>query len=538
MSLRWRFTLIATVLLAAVLVAGGLLIGNLERERAYEEIKTEMSHLAHEHFPGREDLPRPERGPDGWGWTPAGDIPLDDAASGVVASGARLQIHYYMRFFDKMVPAAVAYTGEQQIEGLSPEAPQQGAGPETALETVEHEGRTYFRCVRFVLRPKRNDEPRVEPPPRTDPREAEEPGGRRPGDLASPRPEGRDGRPGGRRRPRRMPSLHAVVYLDQQAALQPLSDRLAQLRLTGFGALAIGGLLAFLLSGFMVRPITRAAKAAEGISTLEQRLPDAKSRDELGRLVAVLNSMLGRLQDGAERERGFLATASHELRRPLAALTAELELAVKRERSPEELQKAIGLSLADARGMGRLVDDLLDHARARAGALHIEQGDLDIVEWVTESVSRSERVVGNGVSIEVAELPDARVKGDRHALGRVLENLLVNAATHGMPNARVRVSGDFVENDVVLYVEDDGPGIPPDDLRVIFETFARGDQARSRPGAGLGLPIARDLVVAHGGSLEVDSPITDGPSMPHGTRFTVRLPAERTSSPNDVDEDA
>lgn len=325
--------------------------------------------------------------------------------------------------------------------------------------------------------------------------------------------------------------LRARIAAEAEALLGFVGydDRVRRLLLLGLGALVVGALFSWFVSGAMVRPIGRAARAAEAIQQLRQRLPEPGSKDELGRLVDVLNRMLARLEQGALRERQFLGTASHELRRPLAALTAELELAERGERSAEDLRAAIDLALGDARNMARLVDDLLAHARARAGALTMHEVEVDLVVLVADAVLRCERIAGDEARIEVGAVPEIVLRADGDALGRVIENLVLNAVTHGGDGVRVRVSATSTPAGVSIAVEDDGPGIPTTDQARIFDAFGRGDRARSRPGSGLGLAIVRDLVEAHDGTIAVESPLSVN-GAGRGSRFTVRLPLGRRVS--------
>jgi signal transduction histidine kinase len=285
-----------------------------------------------------------------------------------------------------------------------------------------------------------------------------------------------------------------------------------------------GALLAYLFAGRMLRPVARAAAAAERIASPKERLPSATPGDELGRLVGVLNAMLGRLEAASERERRFLANASHELRRPLAALLGELELAAAPGRTPDAMRASIGVAGEDGRGMARLVDDLLEHARAQAGRLPLERRDTDLAEVVASAVERSGRALGRSLPVAVGAMPSRLVHVDPDALRRVVENLVVNAAIHGGEGVRISVSSETDDAEVRLHVDDDGPGIGADEREHVFEPFGRGDRVRSGPGTGLGLAIARSIVEAHGGRLEAVSPRTRDGARP-GARFSIHIPA-------------
>ena len=165
----------------------------------------------------------------------------------------------------------------------------------------------------------------------------------------------------------------------------------------------------------------------------------------------------------------------------------------------------------------------------RSGALVLHAEDLDLVELVTETVTRAERFLTAPATLTVRDLPEVRLRGDEVALGRALENLIVNAGTHGGAGVHIEVGAAETDAGLELFVDDDGPGVGADELDHIFEPFGRGDTARAQSGMGLGLSIVRDLVRAHGGDVHAASPAphaTNG----RGTRFTLVLPSERILS--------
>jgi signal transduction histidine kinase len=342
-----------------------------------------------------------------------------------------------------------------------------------------------------------------------------------------PPPEGRPPPPD--REGERPPRFVAVALVDRAPEAARRATYLLRVLLVDAGALLLGAGLSYLLARRMLRPLAVAAAAAERVSSPKERLPTGSASDELGRLVGVLNAMLARLEDASERERRFLASASHELRRPLAALLGELELGAAPGRDAQGLRAAIGVALEDARTMNRLLDDLVDHARAQAGRLALEVQDTDLVEVVAGAVERSRRALSGALAIDVREIPPRVLRMDPDAMRRVLENLIVNAATHGGEDVRVCVSVESDAAGVRLHVDDDGPGVPPEEAARLFEPFGRGDRARSVRGMGLGLAIARAVVEAHGGRLTLVSPLVPGDARP-GTRFTVALPAALEAS--------
>ncbi|MFH8348569.1 ATP-binding protein [Streptomyces sp. NPDC018045] len=258
-----------------------------------------------------------------------------------------------------------------------------------------------------------------------------------------------------------------------------------------------------------LRPVEgiRGEMAAITASTdLSRRVPEPGSRDEIDRLARTTNETLGALQASVERQRRFVADASHELRSPIASLRTQLEVGI----AHPELLDAEG-AVADAVRLQNLAADLLLLARLDAGERPADTR-VDLAALVREDVSQR---VGDRVAVRVGDLAGVEVAGSRSQLGRVLGNLLDNAQRHACDSVRTSVvrEGEWA----VLRVEDDGPGVPPQERERIFERFVRLDDARSRDdgGAGLGLAIARDVAERHGGTLAVRE----------GSVFELRLPA-------------
>ncbi|WP_443606312.1 sensor histidine kinase [Actinomadura barringtoniae] len=248
---------------------------------------------------------------------------------------------------------------------------------------------------------------------------------------------------------------------------------------------------------------------------LGRRVPVPRSRDEVADLAGTTNQTLAALEESVERQRRFVADASHELRSPLASLRTQLEVAA----AHPELLDLPGV-IDDAVRLQQLTTDLLLLARLDAGERAADTTVVlaELLEEELESRAESDRVPAR--SVVEASAGTVRVRGGRSHLRRVLGNLLDNAQRHasGEVTVTLRAAGDRV----VLAVADDGSGVPPGDRERIFERFVRLDQARDRDegGAGLGLAIARDVVQAHGGTLTVREAAGGGAS------FEVRLPAE------------
>jgi two-component system OmpR family sensor kinase len=296
------------------------------------------------------------------------------------------------------------------------------------------------------------------------------------------------------------------------------------------GLLAVGGPVAlalatgmvWLLTGWAFRPVERMRTEAEAVSISEpaRRLTVPSTRDEVARLAGSLNGMLDRLEEALDRERRFVDDASHELRTPVAALKAELELAVAGSRTKEELEAAVRRAAADSEALARLTEDLLVLARADRGRLPVRRSPVDL-DQVIGHVERSlaHRASEAGVTVERRVDATSPARVDPIRIRQALSNLLDNAVRHTPAGGRVRVTASRADGAVVLEVVDTGPGFPAEALAHPFEPFTRASTLREpEGGAGLGMAIVRAVVEAHGGSVTIDNP-GDG-----GARVRLRFP--------------
>lgn len=292
------------------------------------------------------------------------------------------------------------------------------------------------------------------------------------------------------------------------------------------GVTAVVAVTSWFVLGSVLRPVEAARNHFAQLAQLppdasRRRVPLPRHGDEMAGLVQTMNTGLGRLQATVEQQRRFVADASHELRSPLAALQAELEIALTRpDRAdwPEVVRAALG----DTRRLQRLTEDLLLLARLdldKPGGRH-RMEIVDLTDLVREEAARHRPAPHLALHLEVPEasLP---VRGNPALLAQVLGNLLDNAERHATSSITVRLRHEPEERQAVLEVLDDGPGIPPADHARVFERFTRLDSARTRQtgGTGLGLAIARRITTLHHGTLTVTP--TD-----RGARLTARLPAD------------
>jgi signal transduction histidine kinase len=210
--------------------------------------------------------------------------------------------------------------------------------------------------------------------------------------------------------------------------------------------------------------------------------------------------MLGRLEDGLARERRFVADASHELRTPLTLLRTELELALRRPRSTEEILAALRSATEEAERLTRLADDLLVLARADEGVLPLQQAALSSAELLGSVAERfATRAAAAGRTLSVRAASNPAVVGDRLRLEQALGNLVDNALRHGAGD--IQLSARQHDGQVVLQVSDAGGGLPEEFLPRAFDRFTRVEAARGGGGTGLGLAIVAAIAQAHGGSV-------------------------------------
>ncbi|MFJ3495255.1 ATP-binding protein [Streptomyces sp. NPDC086091] len=286
--------------------------------------------------------------------------------------------------------------------------------------------------------------------------------------------------------------------------------------------LAVVAAVTWLVTRRALRPvegIRREMAAITASADLARRVPEPGTHDEVARLARTTNETLAALQSAVERQRRFVADASHELRSPIASLRTQLEVGAAH---PDLLD--VPGAVADTVRLQRLAADLLLLARLDAGERPAD-GRVDLADLVRETAAGRA-----GVAVDPEPAGPVEVAGSRGQLERVLANLLDNAARHARSAVTVSVrreaaggggdGGGEAGPVAVVAVADDGEGVPAADRERIFERFVRLDAARSRDdgGAGLGLAIARDVAVRHGGTL------TAGQTPAGGALFELRLP--------------
>lgn len=314
-------------------------------------------------------------------------------------------------------------------------------------------------------------------------------------------------------------------------SLQGVTDTLRQLATLLSIGIVSGLGIAFVVGAFLANrafaPIGRITQTAQSITRagdLTKRIEQKPTQDEVGRLAAMFNEMLARIEELFRAQQRFVADVSHELRSPLTAIRGNLDL-LRRGAADDVAARQTALAAIDSESarMQRLVADLLLLAQADAG-VKIQRQIVEL-DTLLLDVYRQARLMSSGVKVSLGSEDQAQVSGDPDRLKQLLLNLVDNALKYTPSGGEVTFSLERDTEWVRVSVTDTGVGIPPQDLPKIFDRFYRVDKARSRDrssgsggGTGLGLAIAKWIVDAHGGRIEVQS------AMGKGSTFTVWLP--------------
>jgi heavy metal sensor kinase len=320
-------------------------------------------------------------------------------------------------------------------------------------------------------------------------------------------------------------------------SLHPQKEMLEEITTAFAGAIPIAILLASAGGYFLARkslaPVAAMSAQAGhiGASNLHERLAVQNEKDELGHLAQSFNHLLDRLHQSFERQRCFMADASHELRTPVAILRGEAEVALSRPtRSPEEYRESLTILHNEAQRLTHIVEDLFTLTRADAGQYPLAPGNFYLDELLLDCAhSVRTLALAKNITMVTDTPPELPVVGDEPLLRRMILNLLDNAIKHTPTGGQVVLACQRTGGDYAVSVTDSGTGIPTDLQPRIFERFFRADKARSRAendggGAGLGLSIARWIAEAHHGRLELTR------SDSTGSTFTAYLSAAASSA--------
>ena len=295
-------------------------------------------------------------------------------------------------------------------------------------------------------------------------------------------------------------------------------------------ALAVGG--GSLLVKRALLPVDKIAASAERISShnLSERLPVARTGDELERLSIALNHMIQRLDEAFQYSRQFMADASHELRTPLTVLRGELESVIQEATLAPEWRERLGSALEEVERLAGIVEGLFALSRLDAGEAAAEWVKLDLARLTAATADQMSLLAEDkNIQVTCVAAEPVWVEGDRARLKQVVVNLLDNAIKYTLQDGAIALTVSASNSHAVLEVADNGIGIPAEALPRVFDRFFRVDKARSRElgGAGLGLSIVKSICTAHHGRVEASS-------LPgQGSRFRVELPLATPSTNNE-----
>jgi signal transduction histidine kinase len=316
-------------------------------------------------------------------------------------------------------------------------------------------------------------------------------------------------------------------YIEHQANERALRT-LRQFSFTALSLLFLASLaVGWVVAGRVLAPIERITAVARDIQVtdLQRRIGMRGPPDELQRLADTFDAMLGRLDEAFEGQRRFIHEASHELRNPLAVIRTNLDvLQSDPDADIADYRTAAEVVQRSTERMGRLVDDLLVYADRGSPTSKHEPVDVAMVvhdvaaEFLVPADARGSRLLASAD-------PGLWVYGDRDTLRRALANLLANAVRLSEPGSTIRLAAGRETGWIWMAVEDEGPGIPPEQRELVFRRFWRGDEAGARREgrSGLGLTIVRQIAEAHRGTVRLL------PSPKGGSTFVIWLPASASN---------
>jgi two-component system OmpR family sensor kinase len=319
-------------------------------------------------------------------------------------------------------------------------------------------------------------------------------------------------------------SLHGVdkfLYDLQQALI-----------FTGLSAMGIAAVVSYMTTRQALSPlatVTRTASEITRADDLSRRIPEfGGGHDEVGRLIKAFNQTLERLEELFLSQRRFVADVGHELRTPLTVIKGNADLMRRLGQMDDQSLNSIEKEIDR---LTRLVGDLLLIAKAEAGKLPLDRRIVELDTIMLEVCEEAAVLADGKKEIQIGEIDQVLVCGDKDRLKQVALNLVSNAVIYTQEGGLVELRLGKRVNSAYLVVQDNGPGIPEEDLNRIFERFYRGEKSRARPhpedgkGFGLGLSIAYWIIYNHGGTIDVES--QEG----KGTTFTVWLPLADGSCP-------
>jgi heavy metal sensor kinase len=317
---------------------------------------------------------------------------------------------------------------------------------------------------------------------------------------------------------------YRIVVTASLAPVAETSDAARHVILIGLPlVLVLAGIGGYLLSSRTLRPLSSMASQVGHISdsSLHMRIEIGRAAEEMEQLVSGFNELLSRLDQSFDTMRRFVADASHELRTPISVIRGEADVALSSERPAAEYRASLAVILDESQRLTRLVEDLLNLARADAGRVRLRVHDFYLNELLGDCCRAAQAPAGaRHLTLECRAGDDIQYSGDEDLLRRLVMNLLDNAIRYTPEGGRVTVALEPEGEAVRLRVADTGVGIAEEDVRRVFERFYRAGEARSREdgGFGLGLAIVKWIAETHGGTVECAS------RPGSGSVFTVTLP--------------
>jgi heavy metal sensor kinase len=324
------------------------------------------------------------------------------------------------------------------------------------------------------------------------------------------------------------PALHVRLGSYTTGLDASLSSLVRLLTAVGAVLCVLTPLAGWWLARRATQPVAAMLKTADQLQPvrLGDRLVVRGTGDELDRLAATINRLLDQVADYVDRQQRFVADAAHELRGPLTAMRAALEVALARDRDADDYRETLADVLAEARSLTTLANALLTLAASEADNRHVVREPVEVSALGRQAAGMFAGVAEElGLRLEMEADDGAAVLGDATQLRQVFGNLLDNALRFTPAGGVVRlgIARPEASDEIVITVADTGQGIPADHLDQVFDRFFKADPARTRDGGsrtgGLGLPICKSIVEAHGGCISVAS------RPGQGTTVTVRLPA-------------
>lgn len=315
---------------------------------------------------------------------------------------------------------------------------------------------------------------------------------------------------------------------DMQAVIFTVKEAGNRFNLWGLAGLVLmlvfGTGATWFMAGRVLKPLGDLSNTIEEISgnDLSRRVDTEiqDRQDEIGRLALSFNHMMDKVSASFERQKRFSASAAHELKTPLATILVNLEvMELDGQTPPARMEKVLSVVRTNTERMIRLTDDLFrltsDNDSEMGEEVLLEEAVAIAVDELSPLLKEKH------LTVTVQDLAGIKMTGNRVMIYRAMSNLIENAAKYNRDGGMIRVTAEAAEHDIKIKIKDRGIGIPAENLPHIFEPFYRVDRSRSRAvgGAGLGLPLVRDIVEKHGGKIEIESVPGEG------TEITVEFPA-------------